>query len=645
MAIVKMKHLRLVAMRADREQLLRQLQRLGCVEVSEPQADLTQEEWHSFSHPDGAQLSAARERRTAVEHAVSTLKHYVPEKGGLLRARPVVSEAEFFDEAAYSAALETAKAINDRERTVQTFLAERGKLETQLTALAPWLPLDVPLDASSTRELEILLGTIPASASLDALEGAILAESPLAQITSVSRDRELQYLLVLCHHSALEAVSAVLKEYGWTKAQFREWTGTAQENDRAIRARIDEIGRQCAQAQTGIAAMASKRGDLLRCLDRCSVEIDREEAKARLLEGGSVFFLEGWVSQRKLDALERLLQNYTCAWEAVDPTPEEYPSVPVQLQNNPLTRPLSMVTEMYSLPAYNGVDPNPLMAPFFILFYGIMMADMGYGLVMMLASVIVLKKVRPKKGMYNFFALLGLCGVSTFIIGALTGGFFGDFIPQLLKLINPESTFVWFWPPLFTPLDDTLMILVGAMILGAVQIITGMVVSFVKKLRRGEVMDAVWEEVTWWVVFAGAALAILGITNLVLILGGVMVVAGPVLTGKGAGKITGIFGSLYNHVTGYFGDILSYARLMALMLAGSVIAQVFNTLGAIPGNVVVFVIISLAGNTLNFALNLLGCYVHDLRLQCLEYFNKFYEDGGKPFRPVEFNTKYVDIQE
>ena len=304
-----------------------------------------------------------------------------------------------------------------------------------------------------------------------------------------------------------------------------------------------------------------------------------------------------------------------------------------------------MVTEMYSLPAYNGIDPNPLMAPFFILFYGIMMADMGYGLLMMLASVFVLKKARPKGGMHNFFALLGLCGISTFVMGALTGGFFGDFIPQLLKVINPESQFVWFWKPLFTPLDNTLQILVGSMVLGFVQINAGMLISFVKKLKEGQYMDALWEEATWWVVFVGAGLAILGVTPLVLALGGILVVAGPVVTNKGFGKITGIFGSLYNHVTGYFGDILSYSRLMALMLAGSVIAQVFNTLGAIPGNVVIFVIISMAGNALNFALNLLGCYVHDLRLQCLEYFGKFYQDGGKPFRPLEINTKFVDIKE
>ena len=234
-----------------------------------------------------------------------------------------------------------------------------------------------------------------------------------------------------------------------------------------------------------------------------------------------------------------------------------------------------------------------------------------------------------------------LCGITTFVMGAVTGGFFGDFLTQLVKLATGRDFAL---PALFTPLDDTLMILVGAMCLGFVQIVVGMAISFVQKLKKGQVLDAILEEVTWWVVFAGIALMVLKVTNLVLYAGLVLVVAGPLITGKGFGKVTGIFASLYNHVTGYFGDVLSYSRLMALMLAGSVIAQVFNTLGAIPGNIVVFFIISMAGNALNFALNLLGCYVHDLRLQCLEYFGKFYEDGGKPFRPLAINTKYVDIE-
>lgn len=184
--------------------------------------------------------------------------------------------------------------------------------------------------------------------------------------------------------------------------------------------------------------------------------------------------------------------------------------------------------------------------------------------------------------MHDFFALLGLCGVSILLYGGADRRLLRGLHPQLLRLLNPESTFVWFWPPLFTPLDNTLQILIGSMALGVVQIVTGMAVSFVQKLRNGKWMDAVWEEVTWWLVFAGIALAALGTTNLVLYAGVAMVLAGPLITGKGFGKLTGIFGSLYNHVTGYFGDILSYSRLMALMLAGSVIAQVFNTLGAHP---------------------------------------------------------------
>lgn len=248
--------------------------------------------------------------------------------------------------------------------------------------------------------------------------------------------------------------------------------------------------------------------------------------------------------------------------------------------------------------------------------------------------------------MEHFFSLLGLCGITTFIMGAITGGFFGDFLPQLVRLINPNSTFEL--PSLFTPLNDTLSILVGSMCLGFIQVVTGMAVDFTKKVKRGQLADAIWDDATWWVIYVGVALAILGIGTVagvpvVLAVGGIMLVVGSSRNAKGLGKLAAVIGAVYNGVTGIFGDVLSYSRLMALMLAGSVIAQVFNTLGAIPGNVVVFLIISIVGNALNFALNLLGCYVHDLRLQCLEYFGKFYEDGGKPFRPMAIQTKYVDI--
>ena len=654
MAIIKMKRLRLLALRSDREELLHTLQRLGCVEISEPpeadgRYDAPPGDWEGppaaleLRTPDGSALDQAREEKQSAERALSVLARHGAKGRGMLTPRPQLTEEELFEPGACAAGTQAVEAVLRKDREAALLQTEQGKLTAQKAALAPWLSLDLPLESGSTREMLVQFGTLTAARPLEEAQRAVEGASELAQLIQASAGREVRYCLLVCHKSAQEAVLEALRDFGWSKVPLSGWTGTARENDARLDRELSENAARLRQTEEELAGMAGLAEDIRRASDRASVRIDREESRARLRDTEQTFLLQGWIPAERWEETERKLSAYPCAWQVEDPAEEDYPQVPVSLKNNWLTRPLNMVTEMYSLPAYGTVDPNPLMAPFFILFYGVMMADMGYGLLMMLASVVVLTKARPQKGMHDFFALLGLCGVSTFLMGALTGGFFGDFIPQLLKLLDPESTFVWFWPPLFTPLDNTLQILVGSMALGVVQIVTGMAVSFVQKIRNGKWMDAVWEEGTWWLVFAGIALAALGTTNLVLYAGAAMVLAGPLITGKGFGKLTGIFGSLYNHVTGYFGDILSYSRLMALMLAGSVIAQVFNTLGAIPGNVVIFVVISMVGNALNFALNLLGCYVHDLRLQCLEYFGKFYEDGGKPFRPLDLNTKYYNV--
>ena len=492
-------------------------------------------------------------------------------------------------------------------------------------------------------------GAVSGNADRNAVETALAAVTELAQLSWAGRDREFQYVLVLCHRSAEEEAMGVLKTFGFTPASLRGWTGTARANTDAIDARLTALSTELEECKAAIGQEAGHREALRLTIDRLTQDVQREEVKSRLLSTGATLFLEGWVPADKLSKVEAVLAQHAVAWEATDPEPEEYPQVPIQLKNNILTKPLNMVTNMYVLPAYDGVDPNPLMAPFFIFFFGLMMADMAYGIMMVAGGLFMLKKMRPKGTMADMAGLLVLCGISTFIMGALTGGFFGDFIPQIAKIINPNTTFTSL-PYLFTPLTDTLAILVGSLALGLLQVITGMVISVVRKVQAGDWADALWDEVTWWVILAGIALAVLGIGSVggypvVLIVGLVMLLYGGTRNAKGLGKISSLIGTVYNGATGFFSDILSYARLMALMLAGSVIAQVFNTLGSVTGNVVGFVIISLIGNMLNFALNLLGCYVHDLRLQCLEFFGRFYKEGGKPFRPLLINTKYVDIKE
>ena len=643
MAILKMKKLRICGVSEEQTQLIRQLQLLGSVEIGAPCALTDTQGVQVFCAGDGKSADALLRTSARLTSALETLKHYETKKGGLFAARPEKTIGELFSDEAYAAALDTAQAVLDAQDARSRLAAEKSRLTAVRESFVPWQQLPLPLETLGTQHTRILLGTVPAQTDLEALRAKVFEAADEVQLEQISADQQSLYLLVFVHKCAAEAVGAALREAGFALTTFDGVQGTAAENIRRTDEAIAACEQQDAEKLAELTALAEQKSALQLAFDRCTQEIAKAQAADRLVHSEKTFCLGGWVPCEDVGKLEALLSGFCCAWELTDPAPEEYPDVPVKLKNNKLTWPLNMVTEMYSLPSYDGVDPNPLMAPFFILFYGIMMADMGYGLLMILASIIITKKSRPKGTSGQMFGLMFSCGISTFLMGALTGGFFGDFLPQLVGIIDPDTTFKAL-PSLFTPLDDTITILIGAMALGFVQIVTGMAISFVEKIKKGQIMDAIWEELTWWVVFAGIACMALGVTNIVLYVGLAMVVVGSGWSAKGFGKVTAIFGSVYNHVTGYFGDILSYSRLMTLMLAGSVIASVFNTLGAIPGNVVFFLLVSVAGNGLNFALNLLSCYVHDLRLQCLEYFGKFYQDGGKPFEPLAINTKYVDIQ-
>lgn len=643
MAILKMKKLRICGVSEEQTQLIRQLQLLGSVEIGAPCALTDTQGVQVFCAGDGKSADALLRTSARLTSALETLKHYETKKGGLFAARPEKTIGELFSDEAYAAALDTAQTVLDAQDARSRLAAEKSRLTAVRESFVPWQQLPLPLETLGTQHTRILLGTVPAQTDLEALRARVFEAADEVQLEQISADQQSLYLLVFVHKCAAEAVGAALREAGFALTTFDGVQGTAAENIRRTDEAIAACEQQDAEKLAELTALAEQKPALQLAFDRCTQEISKAQAADRLVHSEKTFCLGGWVPCEDVGKLEALLSGFCCAWELTDPAPEEYPDVPVKLKNNKLTWPLNMVTEMYSLPAYDGVDPNPLMAPFFILFYGIMMADMGYGLLMILASIIITKKSRPKGTSGQMFGLMFSCGISTFLMGALTGGFFGDFLPQLVGIIDPDTTFKAL-PSLFTPLDDTITILIGAMALGFVQIVTGMAISFVEKIKKGQIMDAIWEELTWWIVFAGIACMALGVTNIVLYVGLAMVVVGSGWSAKGFGKVTAIFGSVYNHVTGYFGDILSYSRLMTLMLAGSVIASVFNTLGAIPGNVVFFLLVSVAGNGLNFALNLLSCYVHDLRLQCLEYFGKFYQDGGKPFEPLAINTKYVDIQ-
>lgn len=650
MAIVKMKRLRLMGLRSDQELLLKRLQRLGCVEISQSGEAPPDGAPAPLTRPDGAALNEARNNAAALQTALDTLRKYARPKG-LLQARPVISEQDLFDEDACARGLACAQAVNAAQQRISALYADQSKLKGQKLALAPWLPLDIPLDAHATRDAQVQFGTIPVKHSLEEAVTALAGASELAQLLPGASDADAHHVLVVCHKDAWPAASAALKELGFSSVNLKGWTGAAAENDRRLDGELEGLAAELEAEQAVITEQAQQVDLLERCLDRIRQDVGREEARSRLLDTDQAFYLDGWFPAEQEGRLAALLEPFPCAWETADPTPEEIPDVPVQLKNNLVTRSMNTITEMYSLPAYDGIDPNPLMAPFFIVFFGMIMADMGYGLLMVIASAVVLWKKKPKNP--NFMEMIFWCGISTIVWGAASGGFFGDMIPQLVSMINPDSTFEM--PALFTALDDIVAIMIGSLILGLVQVVTGMTVSVVKKTRDGDFIDALFGEISWWIVLAGLGLflcgsmvagvpAALGTVGIVLLVAGILMLAiGGTREEKGFGKVTGFVGIIYNGVTGFFSDILSYIRLMALMVSGSVIASVFNTLGATTGIIPVFFVISLLGNALNLALSLLGAYVHDLRLQCLEFFGRFYKEGGKPYRPLSIDTQYVDI--
>ena len=653
MAIVKMKKLRVMAMAADQERLLHQLQHLGCVEISQPSEELEDTKWASMIEPKESQQVQIRAEMSEAQSALAAVKEYAPKKKeGLFPPRRQVTEEELLRPDTLRAGRRAAGRIHTWLDTLARMDADESRLLAKKNGLTPWLDLNMPMELQESAHVVFRPCVFPSAVDLEGLRTQLSAQELPAELIEISQDRQQRYVLLICHKSAQEDVTNLLRESGFSAVAFPEPSGTLAlavtiaAGLKGIEEELDYCRRKREETKAELAACGEDKDTLQLYLDHLSAREALTAGDESLLNDGTVTLFEGWCPAENLSQVETLLENLGCAWTATDPTEEEIPQVPVKLRDNFFCRCMNVVTEMYSLPAYNGVDPNPLMAPFFILFFGVMMADMGYGILMIAASLYVLKKSKPREGTRNFMELVFWCGISTTIVGAMTGGFLGDFIPQIAKIIDPESTFEM--PALFTPLNDTVAIMLGSIALGCVQIITGMTISIVRKIQAGNFLDALFDEITWWIILGGVALAIFGIGTVngipvVLTIGGLMLAFGGTREAKGFGKVTKLVGLIYNGVTGFFSDALSYVRLMALMLSGSVIASVFNTLGATFGNVVLFVIVSLIGNALNLALNLLGCYVHDLRLQCLEFFNRFYQEGGKPYRPLTIQPKYVDM--
>ncbi len=631
MAIVKMKKLHLIGLISDEPELMKRIQSLGCVEISSQQ----QLSDSSLSEPGIFGDSHWETDLQTLTRALKVLDTCAPAKTPIFAPRPEYTETRLFDDDLLSQSLEASKKILSLDSRMNELASAQAKAETAKLTLTPWENMDIPLGLRSTAHTAVKPGVCPVGISFDLLEEKLGQQVPEAELMLQGSDREQHYLVLVVHRIREEEALSLLRAFGWSPAPVDQFSGTAAENMLAIDMQLQEMATQRQQLTHEVSAYAHCRGDIELGWERCYQDVQRQQAAGRLLSTQKCFCLSGWVPETSTAKLEKLFARYDCAYELSDPQPDD--DVPVRLKSNWLTEPMNLVTEMYSLPAYDGVDPNPLILPFFTLFFGLMYADMGYGLILLAVSLFVTKRFKPRGTMGRMMGLGVLCGVTTVFWGILFGSFFGDAVPVLCNLLNIEQVQLW---KLIDPLEQPMVMLIASLALGAVHLVCGMAINAILLIKDGKALDALFDVGSWWLLFAGIALGALGKTWLVCIAGATALVltqgrSKPTL----AGKLIGGLASLYD-ITSYLGDILSYTRLMALMLASSVIASVVNVLGSLSGSIIVFVVVFLVGHAFNMGISIIGTYVHAARLQYLEFFGKFYKDGGRAFAPLAYKTKY-----
>ena len=646
--ILKMQKLTLIGFLADKEALLRDMMKKKCVQIEGPE---NIQDYESISEMTVAGVSQTYELEQDLAKFTSAIRAVSPyeEKGGLFAKKEQADFSVMLDQKLY----ETAVLLRDEINGIVKQIAEQknasSRAQLQITALEPWKDLDLDLSVTQTRSTALMYLTAAADVNLEELEKDLLEASPLCYIHKVSSSSEMSCLLVLYHKDAQDAVMEVIKGFNTNRPDFASCKGTAAENISLLKSQIYTSTQEIERLTEQLKAAAESAQLLKTGSDMISVQIDDQKVRENIFQTQSVFALTGWIAEEDADKVKKLLDRYSCYYTLEQPAEGDDP--PVKLKNNKFVQPYELITEMYSLPTPDGIDPTPMLTPFFILFFGMMLADAGYGLLIFLLCFIGLKKFKPDEGFLKSAMQIGTsCGLSTMFWGVMYGGYFGNLIPQVAESWFGKTITI---PAVFDMLNDPMSIMILSFLLGAVHLFTGMGIKIYMLAKRGHLMDGLMDVGLWYLILVGLPMMVLpAVANVGKILA-IVGAVGLILTQGRHEKnilmkpIKGVM-SLYD-ITGYLSDVLSYSRVLALGLAGGIIANVFNLLGTMPGfnliGVIAFLLIFVIGHVFNLAISGLGAYVHTSRLQYVEFFGKFYEAGGKPFRPFQANTKYTLISD
>lgn len=651
MAIAKMTKVLIVSHRSEAAELLEQIQQSSILEVLDAARTAISKQWPELV-VEAKKPKDIEELADRLEKSVKFLEAHTKEKKSLLDAlapRTVIEEKQ------YSQIVSSEEVLRLLEQTEKT-ATEIQKLETEkdnclniLQILKIWKNLKTPLEElTDSDRTHCFVGLVP-DKTIENLKQQLSKTSAALQI--VGNDKSHYASIVICLKENVADIQKLLRSAEFAPVTFEKMTGTAAQIIQQQTAKIDEIESTLLRKRKKAENLTDEQFKLKILFDHYQNLLTREQTRALAPITTSTILLEGWVKEKDYPALENIVSRFIASTVSrIKPRKDE--EIPVEIENKPVVRPFEVITRLYGMPQHLNVDPTVFLAPFFAVFFGMCLADAGYGLMMIAITLFFLKKIQGDK---KLMLMLSICAVATVVVGALTGGWFGDFFDKFFPALLPlREKLMW-----FDPFKDPMKFFILAIGLGYFQILTGLFIAFVHNLKQKQFIAAVCDQLTWLVMLN--SLVLFGASKAGVVPEQIGIICGytaliPAVTififshreGSIAARLGMGFYNLFSSIF-YLGDVLSYLRLMALGMVGAGLAMAINVIAKIAREIptvglIVMILILVGGHIFNLLLAILSAFVHTLRLQYVEFFPKFLIGGGREFRPLSKEYRYTYVK-
>jgi len=536
---------------------------------------------------------------------------------------------------------------------------QENRLKAIERELQDWKELDLDLSKmNQTKYVRYLLGSI-ATSDLETFMNDVNGKSKTTLVLSIKEDKNKSKIVVIGLEENIEEIKNISQQYHFETYQYNySFAGNPKEIIEEISEQLTEMTKRREEIEKKLKEIYKNNQSIYPIYDFLSINKEKEDTKRHLKKSENTFVIKGWIQKKDISRLKDNLKDHFKTYEVHFTVPKEDDQVPVALENHKLVKPFEVITELYSLPNYYEIDPTPILSIFYFLFFGFCLSDVGYGAVLAFLSYLAMTKLALGDGAKKFLKLLYFCGIAGIFGGIIMGSWFGDILDYLPSTFSGLRNFLIQKLAIFNPTDNPIPLLILSLSLGVIQVYTGIILKFYDNVKKGKLVDGLMDQVSWLFLLTGLILVlvqgmmppILGKFAWFLLLIGVLTI---ILTGGRANrnyliKIGSGILSLYD-ITGYFSDVLSYSRLFALGLATGIIAKMFNMLATMANvpyiGIFLTLMILFIGHVFNLLISGLSAFIHDARLQYVEFFTKFYQAGGVAFKPFSFKTSYVKIEE